>query len=54
MQPIGSDPDPHQRAGHTDRETGQGAGDGYPQHENSTACGGHASSSTAASPQEQH
>lgn len=53
-QPRGTDPDPHQGVGHSDREAGQGACDGTPQHENCTAGGGDAASPTAPSPQEQH
>lgn len=53
-QPCGSDPDPHERASHSDRETGEGTGDVPPQHENRPACGWHAASPTAPPPQDQH
>lgn len=52
--PCGSHPDPHQGAGHSDRETDQGAGDGPPQHENRTAGGRHAASPTNPPPQKHH
>lgn len=54
VQPPGSDLDSHQGAGHSNRETGQGTGDGPPQHENGPVGGRHATSSTAPSPQKQH
>lgn len=53
-QPCGFDPDPHQGIGHSDRETGQGACDGTPQHENCPAGRRHAASPTAPPPEEQH